>query len=153
MELTISWSAIAKIMLIGFLTYAIYPALMVLRDWALWWLLEKFILDKELRTMIRIRADANWYLQNKYKLNRELKLGAEGAKYYLEGVEVSEEAYRENEDGISFYKNHLEIAAPKILWRSNLLIWILKHYKFDKDSNPIPKWCKNANEQAAKKNS
>ena len=89
-------------MLIGVLTYIIYPVLLTIRDLLLWWIVEKLILNKELRRMITIRASANWYLQNKYKLKRKLTLGSEGAKYYLEGLEVSQEEHQENEKAIDF---------------------------------------------------
>lgn len=135
-------------MVVGFLTYLVYPALLVLRDTVLWWAIEKFILNDDLRKMIRMRAHANWYLQNKYKLDRKMTLGSDGAKYYLEGVEVTKNEYEENEKSIAFQQNRLDYTSEFIGRKSNVLVGILRHYKFSDQDNPIPKWCRDANESA-----
>ena len=149
MELSISWSTIVKLMAAGAGTYIILPALLIIRDLLLWKTIEYFILNSKLQMLINIRANDVWHLNNRYNYQRKMTLGNEG-KYYLDEKEVSQEEFYEVAEAIEFHGNRADKAGATILWRSNLINWILQHYKQDKISNPIPEWEKRANERKSK---
>lgn len=147
MELTIGWGTIAKLLLAGIGTYVLIPAFLVVRDWLLWKAIEKFILTDRLRALITMRANDVWYLNNKYNYQRQVKMGPDGSKYYLNDIEVSWEEFNNVNAAIEFHSNRADVAGTNIVWKSNLLNWLLRHYKQEGDSNPIVKWEKAANEK------
>lgn len=147
MELTIGWGTIAKLLLAGIGTYVLIPAFLVVRDWLLWKAIEKFILTDRLRALITMRANDVWYLNNKYNYQRQVKMGQDGSKYYLNDIEVSWEEFNNVNAAIEFHSNRADVAGTNIVWKSNLLNWLLRHYKQEGDSNPIVKWEKAANEK------
>lgn len=147
MELTIGWGTIAKLLLAGIGTYVLIPAFLVVRDWLLWKSIEKFILIDRLRALITMRANDVWYLNNKYNYQRQVKMGQDGSKYYLNDIEVSWEEFNNVNAAIEFHSNRADVAGTNIVWKSNLLNWLLRHYKQEGDSNPIVKWEKAANEK------
>lgn len=147
MELTIGWGTIAKLLLAGIGTYVLIPAFLVVRDWLLWKAIEKFILTDRLRALITMRANDVWYLNNKYNYQRQVKMGQDGSKYYLNDIEVSWEEFNNVNAAIEFHSNRADVAGANIVWKSNLLNWLLRHYKQEGDSNPIVKWEKAANEK------
>src|SRR5690606_18558788 len=147
MELTIGWGTIAKLLLAGIGTYVLIPAFLVVRDWLLWKAIEKFILTDRLRALITMRANDVWYLNNKYNYQRQVKMGQDGSKYYLNDIEASWEEFNNVNAALECHSNRADVAGTNIVWKRNLLNWLLRHYKQEGDSNPIVKWEKAANEK------
>ncbi len=148
MELSISWETIGKLALTGFVTYVVAPGLLVARDLFLWKIVEKFILNNHLRTLISMRANDVWYLNNKYNYQRELKMSPGSVSYYLNGIEVTQTEFEATDKAIKYHASRADKAGATILWRSNLVNWIFRHYRQEPNTNPIPEWEQEAYERA-----
>lgn len=153
MELTIGWGVIAKVMVAGIGTYVLLPAILVVRDWLLWKAIERFILTSRLRTLISMRANDIWHLNNKYNYERKLEVGPGGARYFLNGIEVDEKQYSDVNSAIELHSTRANSAGAEITWKSNLIDWLLRHYKQEGDANPITVWEEEASQSAARINS
>lgn len=94
-----------------------------------------------------MRANDVWHLNNRYSYLRSIEDSVSGTKYYLNNAEVSEKEFQRVSEGISFHGKRADQAGAEIRWKSNLLDWLLRHYKQEGASNPISKWEKVAYER------
>ena len=137
-ELVIGWDLILKIGGTGVLVYVVAPALLVFRDLFLWKIIEKFILNKKLINAINVRASAVYELNNHYNKKERLEFGRNGRTVYLDGEQISEDDYQRYWRRQESLKSKERRAGRSIQWRSNLLNWLLRHYKQHGESNPVP---------------
>jgi hypothetical protein len=93
MPLDVTWATIGKLIFAGVVTYVIAPVLLVLRDWVLRKILEKFVLTESLRKMI---TEYTWK-EHLYRSEYSAPSGGgyrDGGEYFhVNGVEVSEIEY------------------------------------------------------------
>jgi len=137
--LDITWSAIGKLLLAGLGTYVLLPAILILRDYILWKLVNTFILNEKLRRKVKSLAIFMQLWNENYA--KDVKINSENNKttYFVGGEELTSEefkSYREKEDKL---KSQIEEAQLYIKRKSNFLNWLLKHYKQDA-TNPINDW-------------
>ena len=137
-ELVIGWDLILKLGGTGVLVYVVAPALLVFRDLFLWKIIEQFILNEMLITAMNLRASAVYELNNRYNKKEEIEFGRNGRTIYLDRDEVSEDEYQWYWRRQESLKNKERRAGRIIQWRSNVLNWLLRHYKQHGESNPIP---------------
>ena len=135
----ITWSAIGKLLLAGLGTYVLLPAILILRDYILWKLVNTFILNEKLRRKVKSLAIFMQLWNENYA--KDVKINSENNKttYFVGGEELTSEefkSYREKEDKL---KSQIEEAQLYIKRKSNFLNWLLKHYKQDA-TNPINDW-------------
>lgn len=139
MPLDITWTTIAKLMLAGFATYVIAPALLVLRDWVLRKTLEKFVYTESLQKMISEFAWKEHLLDSKYSSS----FGGgfrDGKEYFMVGDR--EVSLAEHVDYSA--KQHDLIQSTQMLFvkingKAAMINWLFRHYKQD-EANPIPEW-------------
>ncbi|UXZ55877.1 hypothetical protein LOS15_07610 [Halomonas sp. 7T] len=146
-ELVIGWGLILKLGGTGVLVYIVTPALLVFRDLFLWKIIEKFILNEKLIIAINLRASAVYELNSRYNKKEKIEFGRKGRTVYLDGEEVSEDEYQWYWRRQESLKGKERRAGRIIQWRSNLLNWLLRHYKQHGESNPIPEVEEEAHEK------
>lgn len=137
--------------MVGLGTYVFAPAFLVLRDFVLWKIIKRFVLNDRLHTLIEMRAGDVWYLKHKYNYSRSIRGSTSGTKYLLNEAEVSEEKFKEVSEAISVHERRADSAGAEIAWRSNLVNWLLRHYKQEGTSNPIPQWERDAYERVERR--
>ena len=137
-QLDISWVAILKVMLAGAFTYIVLPALLVIRDLLLHYVIGRWVLTDDLNTLIMMCENDRWYLNNKYNKSLKATFGSKGSSFIIDGVNVNIEQYNEYEKGRNFHLKRMEYAESKILFRHNLIVWLTKHYEQSEGGNPIP---------------
>ena len=136
--LDISWAAILKIMAAGSFTYVVLPALLVLRDLLLHYLIGKWILTNKLNQLIMMCENDRWFLNHKYNKSVKVTYGSDGSKYEIDGEKLGQEKFEEYEKGRNMHVKRFEYADSKIVFRHNLITWLTKHYKQAEGGNPIP---------------
>ncbi len=134
----ISWAAIFKIMGASAFTYVVLPLLLVARDMLLQKAIGKFILTKELNSLIMMCENDRWFLNNKYNKSTQVSYGESGAIYKIDNKNVSYEEYSAFEKNINFHSKRFEFANSKISMKHNLITWLTRHYKQADGGNPIP---------------
>ena len=143
MEIEVSWLTVLKVVAAGAFTYVVLPVLLVLRDALLWKVVDIFILNKKLSEKIMEYASESWVLDNRYSKVPTSFIRGSDTVYLMGDDPVSEEmfnTYRKERE------RRVEIVEGLSLYidrRSNLLNWLIRHYKQDGASNPIPKWKEN----------
>ena len=138
MALEISWGVIFKICIGGLFTYAVLPLTLAIRDLLLLKAIEKWILNENLNSLIRICENDRWHLENEYQKDTEVNIRNDGNIYKIDDKEVTEEKFKSYERGKKFHENRFYPTNSKITMRSNLLVWLTKHYKMTEFVNPIP---------------
>jgi len=139
MDLQISWETIFKLAFAGAITYVIAPALLVLRDLVLWKIIEILILNDKLRLDVELWASARWMIQNVLNKKPGFSLDRKGTptSYSLDDQNVSKEAFDKYLDERRVYEERVTTLGPKIQFKSNLVSWLLRHYKQEGESNPV----------------
>ena len=132
----ITWAAIGKVMVAGLATYVLLPAVLIVRDYVLWRLINAYILNDSLRKAVRRYASLADHWNEKYAGTREF--GSDHDEF-LKDWESSEKAMREIQD-VKLYIDR----------KSRFLTWLLRHYK-QEQINPIGDWKKQAKEEVEKR--
>jgi len=73
MEISVAWTTILKIIVTGALVYVVVPALLVLRDAFLWWVLERSLVNSTLEKAIIDRSNALRALQGELGFAETIK--------------------------------------------------------------------------------
>jgi len=133
MNLEISWVTIGKLALAGAFTYVVAPALLLFRDLFLFWCIRKFVLNDKLHILIKKRASDVWQLKNKLNHKMRVHHGANSTNYYINDEEVEESKFLALERARDFHIERSNQAATQIVWRSNLIGLLFRHYKQDPD--------------------
>jgi len=136
MDFTVSLGTLLKIAGISVGTYVLLPLFLVLRDYLLWQIIDRFIITEDLENKINLYSACLVQWNNEYVGSATIQNTAGIVRYCIDEADVSKEeltSYRENRDKLQSEMN-------KTIWfiqrRSNLVSWLLKHYKQDSD-NPI----------------
>ncbi len=147
MDFTVSTGTLFKIAGITIGTYVLLPLFLVIRDYLLWKIIDRFIITEELQHKISLYSSYLVQWNNNYVGKVELQKNQQTVRFSINEIEVSEEDwnnYRKNRD-------QLQNEMNKTIWfiqrRSNLVTWLLKHYKQDSD-NPIKKMHETSNLRA-----
>ena len=144
MDIDITFLSILKLMGAAFITYVFLPLALVCRDFVLWKAIDRFILTDELIHKINVYASflVNWNTNFVGKVSIESKHNT--TKYFIDDEEVKKEkwdAYRKDRDDLQDAMNKTLFYIKR---RSNLVTWLLKHYKQESD-NPVKKLSDTAN--------
>jgi hypothetical protein len=138
LDFTVSIGTLLKIAGIAIGTYVLLPLFLVVRDYLLWKIIDRFIITEELLHKISLYSNYLVQWNNNYVGKASIQKTPETVRYSINEEEVSEREwneYRKNRDQLQDQMN-------KTIWfiqrRSNLVTWLLKHYKQDSD-NPIKK--------------
>jgi hypothetical protein len=147
MDLTISIGTLLKVAGIAVGTYVLLPLFLVIRDYLLWKIIDNFIITDDLIDKINLYSNYLVQWNNKYVGNISI-IKSEGiAHYTINDKEVTSEVWND----FRANRDQLQNAMNKTLWsiqrRSNLVTWLLKHYKQDSD-NPIKKMYEASNIRA-----
>ncbi|WP_067752383.1 hypothetical protein [Orrella dioscoreae] len=145
MDEFLTWGFILKAVAVWVGVYFLQPLLFVLRDKALNWYVEKYVLTEELDTAILQRAADVWVINNRSKV-AQVKVRPEGITYLLNGEEVTEDQYAAYERMMNFHTNREASHARLIRNCEFQLKRLFHHYKQDSKS-PIPTWEKAAYER------
>lgn len=153
MEITISWSTIVKMMIAGFGSYVLLPAALILRDWVLRRLLERYFLNEDLERKINEYAWKERMWDTKYSKSHGQRYSGDGAITYLvDGEEVDMNTW------ITFQTRQTELLRELrdlysfINSRSSFVKWIFSHYR-QNEENPIPEWVAQEQERLREKRS
>lgn len=136
MDLDISIWALFKIALIAIGTYVLLPMFLVLRDYILWNIIDHFIITKSL--IAKINAYAQFLVQWNNEFVGNISIDNEKGKtvYRVNDEVVSKEKF----DQFRNERDQLQSAMNEAIWyiqrRSNLVGWLLQHYKQD-SNNPV----------------
>ena len=129
-------------MLVGAVTYIVYPALLVLRDYFLWKIINTFILNGKLREKIRSYAIQANIWNHKFAVKTTINRSEGETSYVIDGNEVSSTDWKMHHDTQDKIAQSIDEHRLYINRKSNFLTWILKHYK-QEATNPINDWVKN----------
>ena len=105
MPLEISWEVIFKVIAGGLFTYAIFPLVLVGRDLLILKGIEKWIINSDLNSKIRICELDRWYLDNKYNKRVEVNLRNDGNVYKIDDEIVSHDVFEEYDRGKKFHQD------------------------------------------------
>lgn len=122
----ITWGSILKIVTAGIITYVLLPAALVFRDMFLWKLINKFILNNELKSKIDLYVSKIDDFNKNYTGNRHY----EGDDVHT-GFKIIAKKQR--------LQNEINDLGLFIHRKSNFLNWLLNHYK-QESGNPISEW-------------
>lgn len=142
----ISWAAIGKILIAGLASYVLLPAALILRDFILWKLINAYILNTKLREAIKRQAILINLWKKTYAVNKNTTLKDGKTTYSINNKSVTKEKMNAHEKDSENVKKSIEENEIYIKRKSNLLTWLLKHYKQD-NLNPINEWLKKDTEQ------
>lgn len=140
MTIDISTASIIKVLLGGLFTYFIFPAVLVGRDMFLHYIIQKFITNSSLNSLIRICESDRWYLKNRYSKTARAKIGTEKnpSKFLIDDEEVEYKQFQEYVKNKEFHQTRYYITNASISRKHNLIVWLFKHYKQAEGDNPIP---------------
>lgn len=138
MEISIAWSTILKIIVTGALVYVVVPALLVLRDAFLWWVLERSLVNSTLEKAIIDRSNVLRLLQGELSLSETLVSTENGLEFYLDDKRVSRDEFEKYSSRRDSVINRLQRAEALIVRRKKIIDWFISHYKLNSMSNPIP---------------
>lgn len=138
MELEISWAVVLKVCIGGLVTYAILPLFLVARDLLILKVIEKYVINSELHGYLRIYASDKWFLENKFNKDTLSDFSVEPPVFKIDGQVVTKELLDSYEKSHHFHEDRLYGVSAKLKLKSNLIIWLTKHYKLDELKNPIP---------------
>lgn len=144
MQIDISWFALIKVAATGLITYVFMPLILVLRDLALWAAIERLILTKKLETRVSMYANDVWMLKNKYGKSLRIHHSDNGADYYIDESAVAPDDFYSYSSTKDIFTKRAASSAAYIKARSNLINWLIRHYKQDGDANPIKAWQESA---------
>lgn len=138
MEVSIAWSTILKIIITGALIYIIVPALLVLRDAFLWWVLEWSLVNSTLEKAIIDRSNALRSLQGDLSFAETVVGSGDHIGFYLDDKKVSWDEFEKYSARRGGVINRLQRAEALIVRRKKIIDWFISHYKLSSMSNPIP---------------
>ncbi|WP_201507164.1 hypothetical protein [Klebsiella aerogenes] len=132
MELTVSISTVISACL-GFLgVYVLMPFALIGRDFLILKFIERYILNDEFWTNLRIvntdKAIHNYQFAGK---KSQVKISNAGQYYTIDGREVTESEYLRFERGLQMHLNRINQLEPKILLRTNFIVWADKYFKLE----------------------
>lgn len=134
MELSISFSTIITAALSFLGVYFLMPLLLMGRDFLILKIIDKYILNDEFWTWLRIvNTDKAIHNERYAGKKTHLSFRASGTTYTIDGQGVSEQAYLNFERGRDMHLNRINKIEPKIIMRKNLIEWAEKYYKLDSD--------------------
>lgn len=128
MDELITWESLFKLAITGVLIYAVQPLLLVGRDAVLWWAIDKYILNDELRTAVFELVSYEKMLVNQPK-SIDISAGRDGESYLHDGVAVSSEQHVALMKQVQVCDQTLARIRPLIEVRKRRLEWLLHHYK------------------------
>lgn len=138
MDLTITFATLLKVAGIAIATYVLLPLFLVARDFILWQIIDHFIITKELLHKLDLYSKdfVQWNSRYVGKVTVEKSQGK--VKYLINSNEVTKQEWEEFRQS----RDQLQDQMNKTMWfiqrRSDLVSWLLKHYKQDSE-NPIKK--------------
>lgn len=151
MSVEISLGTLFKLAAAALGTYFLFPLVLVVRDMLLWLLIDKFVLtDNVYEKVSRYANDVevwNRRFAKKWSMNFTPEAGL---KRYIDGEEISEESWKQYERERERMEKRIEENRWYIQKRTNLINWLLKHYRQDQD-NPIPRWIEKEADRAKKR--
>ncbi|MBO1012038.1 hypothetical protein IPU70_00660 [Achromobacter sp. SD115] len=124
----ITWGSLFKLAITGVLIYAVQPLLLVGRDAVLWWAIDKYILNDELRTAVFELVSHEKMLANQPK-NIDISAGRDGEAYIHDGIAVSSEQHTALMKQMQVCDQTLARIRPLVEARKRRLEWLLHHYK------------------------
>ncbi|EPT3102228.1 TPA: hypothetical protein I8243_004574 [Citrobacter freundii] len=134
MELSISFSTIITAALSFLGVYFLMPLLLIGRDYLILKVIDKYILNDEFWTWLRIVSIDKAIHNERYADKKtQVSFHAIGTTYTIDGQNVSEQEYHDFERGREMHLNRINQIEPKIIMRKNLIEWAEKHYKLDSD--------------------
>jgi hypothetical protein len=155
MELELSWAVVLKICVAGLATYVILPFCLVIRDSLILKAIEKYVITPELHMYLRMYASDRWLLENKYNKDTLSDFSVEPPVFKIHGQAVSKDKLDDYKNNHKFHEDRLYGVSAKLKLRSNLIIWLTKHYKLDELKNPIPelqkKYCESFEKEQERK--
>ena len=141
----LSWSIIVKVLLAGLVTYVLLPLALVGRDFLLWKVIDWFVLNSKLQSRIHMYANDVWYLRTKYNGDMVQGRGDDGTlTYSISGRPVTKQEFERYWNAWEFHDKRAAVSNLYVQRRHNLMVWLIRHYKLDKEENPIPKWQESA---------
>ncbi|MGM0951340.1 MAG: hypothetical protein ACQEW7_00025 [Pseudomonadota bacterium] len=138
MEISIAWTTILKIIATGALVYVIVPALLVLRDALLWWVLERSLVNSTLEKAIIDRSNVLRLLKGELSLAETIVGSGDDIEFYLDDKRVSWDEFEKYSSRRDSVINRLQRAEALIVRRKKIIDWFISHYKLTSMSNPIP---------------
>ncbi len=138
MEINLSIWTLLNVALVAVGTYVFLPLFLVLRDFLLWQAIDRFVITEALTSKINLYPKLVTEWNSKFVGNVSVSSGDGKTIYKINEEEVSKESY----DEYRKERDHLQGVMNQTIWyiqrRSNLVAWLLRHYKQESD-NPIKK--------------
>lgn len=147
MENVLTWSLLFKALAAWVGVYFLQPILFILRDYAVDWYAQKFILTEALYRAIQMRANDVWEINNKGKRTHVRTTPSE-TTYYIGDDEVTQEQWSRYTRRMEFHYKREARSAQLIGRRQFQLERLFRHYK-QESKNPIPQLEKAAYERIA----
>lgn len=146
----LSWATILKVMVAGLATYVLMPALLILRDYVLWRVVNAFILNDKLWTeVLRYAAMAHQWNTKYTTVEGRMDHIDDDVVFSVGGERISEEAWIRYQKEVDDLQKRIMESKLYIDRKSRLLTWLFRHYKQETE-NPIQDWKKQAKEQVEK---
>lgn len=140
MELTISFSTILVACLSFFGVYVLMPVALIARDMLVVKVINKWVLNSDFWLILKIYESDRAHLEILYPLPVSTSIEDEGHKLFIGDVEVDGQRFNDYVKGQSFHENRMIGLQPKIIFRTNLVTWLFKHYKFEGFRNPTKEY-------------
>lgn len=121
-------------------TLILVPLIYVFRDYILWFFIEKFILTEKLKYQIKDLVFAQYQLNNKYNNPYTIRNNQGIMSYKIGDKEVSQGEYIQYKKAQENWTKIHDDLHESIRKKHNLVNFLIKHFKQDKDSNPISRW-------------
>ncbi len=144
MEFDVSIWVLLKVALIAVGTYVLLPLFLVIRDFLLWQIIDHFIITSELKHQISLYSEWLFQWNTKFAGKVSIEHSESKTKYFINEKQVEQydwEKFRTERDSLQEAMNKSLLYIHR---RSNLVTWLLKHYKQD-SSNPIKKMYEESN--------
>ncbi|OMP96477.1 hypothetical protein [Raoultella terrigena] len=132
MELTVSISTVITACF-GFLgVYVLMPFALIGRDFLILKFIERYIMNEGFWSILRIvntdKAIHNYQFAGK---KSQMSIVGMGQRYTIDGKEVTESEYLQFERGLQMHLNRINQLEPKILLRTNFIVWADKYFKLE----------------------
>lgn len=124
----ITWGSLFKLSITGVMLYVAQPLLLVGRDAILWWAIDKYILNDELRTAIFELVSHEKILANQPK-KIDISADQNGESYVHDGIAVSSEQHIALMEQLKVCDQTLSQIRPLVEARKRRLEWLVHHYK------------------------